>query len=224
MHLVFISVIILNSLFACYGGCAKKHAKSEGFYLIVGCVIGLLDFQEDGDKKIDLAPGHFMEHDQDVWFLPFLVCMHYVLSILLFVRAKANILWSQNMCSSTINLMSVIVSMTLGCDSAEGSDAFCMLSSYGDVWGQFGFFFILTKMKSLPGCRWEQWLWDLIGTSITTNFSESTSSFLAFSCCILGWCSPCSFHISWYTIGQGVEGESVAVSWKAVLVVSGVWT
>jgi hypothetical protein len=66
VHLVFISVIILNSLFTCYGGCAKKHAKSEGFYLIVGCVIGLLDFQEDGDKKIDLAPGHFMEHDQDV--------------------------------------------------------------------------------------------------------------------------------------------------------------
>jgi hypothetical protein len=56
----------LNSLFTSYGGCAKKHAKSEGFYLIFGCVIGLLDFQEDGDKKIDLAPGHFMEHDQDV--------------------------------------------------------------------------------------------------------------------------------------------------------------
>jgi len=53
-----------------------------------------------------------------------------------------------------------------------------MLSSYGDVWGQFGFSFILTKMKSLPGCRWEQWLLDLIGTSITTNFSESTLSFL----------------------------------------------
>jgi hypothetical protein len=63
-------------------------------------------------------------------------------------------------------------------------------------------------------------LWDLIGTSITTNFSESTLSFLSFSSCILSWCSPCSFHVSWYTVGQGVEGESVEVCWKAVLVVS----
>lgn len=44
-----------------------RHFDTRDLYIL----------QEDGDKKIDLAPGHLMEHDHDVYFaLPNLLSVH----------------------------------------------------------------------------------------------------------------------------------------------------
>jgi phosphoglycolate phosphatase len=51
----------------------KKVEFNRSSHKLTSVILEALDFQEDGDKKIELAPGQIMDHDHHVSCMPFLI-------------------------------------------------------------------------------------------------------------------------------------------------------